>query len=175
VNAAEPPRASADGAGMRPARRRSPNWLWFFGVLVVLAVAWISGLYYFTRQQQLKPEQLTAAETLWKEKGPRSYDLDYSQKGSNPGEFQVQVRDGKVVAASRNGQALEKRLFPYYDMPALFGYIETFLEQDAQPGRPRTYTTARFDRDDGHLLRYVRRVMGSQEQVEITVQLKKVS
>jgi hypothetical protein len=153
---------------------RSRSWIWFFAFLTVLAVAWLSGLFFFYRQQQLKPQELADAQTRWQEHGPRDYDLEYTQKGVNPSEFQIQVRQGKVVSAKRNGQPLEPRLYPFYDMEALFSYIETFLEQDSQPGRPRTYTIGSFDPEDGHLLHYVRRVMGSLEQVDITVQLRRV-
>ena len=59
-------------------------------------------------------------------------------------------------------------------MTALMDDIETFLEEDTEPGRPRTYSVATFDPVDGHLVRYVRRVMGTSERIEINVQLKKV-
>jgi hypothetical protein len=60
-------------------------------------------------------------------------------------------------------------------MPALFRFIEGFLKEDAKADSPRTYTVATFDPDDGHLVHFVRRVSGTTERLEITVDFKKVS
>jgi hypothetical protein len=167
------PQSNGAGGPRRPAQRNR-SWLWFFGTLAVLGTAWIAGLVIFNRQQQLTPERLAEAQALWNDKGPSDYDMDYTQKGVDAGEFQVRVRDRQAVSVSRNGQALEERLYPYYTMPALFGYMEDFLKQDREPGAQRTYTVAYFDPEDGHMTRYVRRVMGGREQVELTVTLRKV-
>ena len=82
------------------------------------------------------------------------------------------ILDGREV--TQNDKPLDPSRYPRYDMTALMDDIETFLEEDAEPGRPRTYTVASFDPTDGHLIRYVRRVMGSSERIEINVQLKKL-
>ena len=156
---------------MKPSR---PNrgWIWYFVILAVLSVVAVSLLSFFNLKQQLKPEQLEEAKRLWNARGPASYDMVYTQKGSAPGTFKVQVRNKKVISAIRDGQPLEDRLRRYSDMPALFGFIEDFLKKDAQPGQPRTFTVASFDSDDGHLTHYIRRVMGGTERIEITVQLQ---
>ena len=56
-------------------------------------------------------------------------------------------------------------------MPALYGFIEEFMQQDSQPGSPRTFTNVLFDPVDGHLIHYVRSVASKRERVEITVRL----
>jgi hypothetical protein len=43
------------------------------------------------------------------------------------------------------------------------------LKRDSEPGKPQVFKVAKFAPEDGHVLRYVRRVMGSRERVEITV------
>ena len=82
----------------------------------------------------------------------------------------VQVRGGTVISVLMNGRALDKDQYVYRSMDALFDDIERFLKMDAEKGKPRTYMRALFDPADGHLLHYIRRVMGSRERVEITVQ-----
>jgi Family of unknown function (DUF6174) len=150
--------------------KKNRIWVWYFVLLAVLTVTSVTVLVTFNLRQQLKPEQLAAAKALWKEKGPRDFDMKYRQTaGDEPETYVVHVRDRQVESVERNGQPLEERQRKYHSMLALFGYIERFLEIDAEPNRPRTYTVAVFDPNDGHLLHYVRRVMGTSERAEITV------
>ena len=95
--------------------------------------------------------------------------------------FFIKVRNSKVFditldnrEITQNDKPLDPSRYSRYDMSALMDDIETFLEEDAEPGRPRTYSVATFDPLDGHLVRYVRRVMGTSERIEINVQLKKL-
>lgn len=85
------------------------------------------------------------------------------------GTYRVQVRKGKVVAATLDGRPLEPRLYPTCDMNALFDDIERFLDLDAQPGSPRAYNVATFDVHDGHLLRYIRSVSATGQRLDIRV------
>lgn len=152
-------------------RRR--NWIWFFALLAVLTVTAISVQVWYNISQQLTPEQLEAAVARWKEKGPHDYEMEYTiRKMDDVETYAVQARKGKVISVTRNGQPVEERLYRYSEMPALFGFIEDFLRQDmadSQQGKRRTYATASFDPEDGHLLRYVRSVLSSRERVEIYV------
>src|SRR5262249_30657728 len=129
----------------------------------------------YNRNQQLTREQLEAARALWKQNGPRDYDLRYTKQGDATGTFDVQVRDGKVVDAKLDSRELERRLYATVDMPALFDDLERFLELDSQPNRPRVFAVASFDRTDGHLMHYVRSVSALRQRVEITVELRPVS
>jgi hypothetical protein len=152
---------------------RSYGWLWFFIILAVLTVALISSLVIFNLRQQLKPKDIEEARECWQQHGPRDYDLDYlvTKPESSPEHFHVRVRDGKTVFASLNDLPLAPAQLRYYGMIAMFDDLENFLELDAQPGRPRTFLVATFDAGDGHLVHYVRRVMGGRERVEVTVRL----
>lgn len=157
-----------------PPRRRSRAWVWFFLLLVALTLGAVVIEVWYNFSQQLTPVQLSAARALWKQNGPADYDLDYTLATIETSDhYVVQVRGGKVVAASRNGQPLEERLWRYQSMPALFDFVEDFLERDQQPGQPRTFVTARFDPVDGHLLHYVRSVMSRRERQEITVHMER--
>jgi Family of unknown function (DUF6174) len=151
--------------------RSNHRWVWFFVALVVLTVAAIATLIIYNSRQLLKPEKLQAARALWQEHGPRGYDFDYTVKTQDNDlqQYAVKVRGGKVTAVTLNERPLEPAQLHYHSMAALFDDIETFLDRDSQPGVPRTFTRGDFAPDDGHLIAYVRRVMGSRERVEINV------
>jgi hypothetical protein len=161
---------------------RNYGWIWYFAVLAVLTVTAISIWIWYSRKQQLKPEQVAKARALWKEHRPSDYDLAYTKKGSATGTFALEVRNGKVVSVTLDGRPitrddrpLDPVFYPRYDMSGLLDDIDQFLRLDAEPGKPRTFTIAAFDPDDGHLIHYVRRVMGGTERIEITVQLNRVT
>jgi hypothetical protein len=154
-----------------PPSGRRHSWIWFFVVLGLVAVVAIAVSVTASLRQQLTVEQFQAARQRWREHGPSNYDMEYTLKrGDVSDTYQVHVRDGKVRALTFNGQPAPERLYRYSDIPALFGFIEDYLEQDRQPGRPRVYATASFDPLDGHPQRYVRSVMASGERQEIEVQ-----
>jgi hypothetical protein len=151
--------------------RPNRKWIWFFLTLAVLAITALVVLRVVLWSRQLTLAQLNEARELWDRNGPRDYDMKYVQTGSTSGTFYIRVRQGKVISVVRNGEPLEPRQHTYYGMPALFGFIEVFLKQDSEPGKPRTLTTATFDPSDGHVTRFYRRVLGTSEQIEIVVQL----
>src|SRR5207302_4370968 len=133
--------------------------------LAALTLLAISLNWRFNLNQQLTREQLYAARVDWQRHGPANYDLEYVKEGSVTGTYDVQVRKGKVVAATLDGRPLEPRLYPTCDMNALFDDIERFLDLDAEPGSPRAYNVATFDVQDGHLLRYIRTVSATWQRL----------
>jgi hypothetical protein len=154
----------------QPSPRRSPRqgWIWFFVILFVLAVAAVTIQVWYNVRNQLTHEQLARARALWNAKGPADYDMHYViHKLDSKETYDVKVRNGKAVSVICNGQPLEERLFRYSEMRSLYDFIEGFLEQDSEPGRPRTFATATFDPNDGHLLRYVRSVTSTRQWQEI--------
>jgi hypothetical protein len=148
--------------------RRNRRWIWFFLTLAVVAVAALVVLNRFLWSQQLTLAQLQEAEELWARNGPHDYDMKYIQTDSTLATYYVSVRQSKVVKVTRNGEPLQPRQYDYHGMPALFGFIKDFLVQEAQPGKPRAVMRATFDPQDGHVIRFFRRVAGS-GQVEINV------
>jgi hypothetical protein len=155
--------------------RRSRTWIWYFVILAILAVLAVTIMIRYNQGQQLTREQVDQARALWQHKGPKDYDLDYTEAGTVTDRYRVQVRDGKVVSALRDGKPLEERLYIFHDMPALFDALDGFLQEDARPGSPRVYMVATFDSTDGHLLKLVRRVMGTDQRLEINVTLTPVA
>jgi len=154
-------------------KRTSKRWLWFFAILVVLTALGAGLELWFNLSQQLKPERLAEARRLWNEKGPRDYTLEYTinQKGRDLEEGIVHVRQG---GASTTSDRLPKtRAYQFESVEAVFEHMEKDLEADRQPGSPRSFITATFDRNDGHPIRYVRSVSSTRERLEIILRLHK--
>jgi hypothetical protein len=170
------------------------SWLWFFGVLIVLAgVALVMPIVYNLRQQ-LTPGQLEAARRRWQEHGTPDYDLTYSaryDRDPDADEYWVKVRGGRVVAVVCNGRVLRFddlaglglglacRMLPPEDVSdqtveGFFRHMEDFLRQDAaSPGR-RNFATASFDSRDGHPIRYVHRIAGTSRRLEWQIKLTRI-
>lgn len=169
-----------------PAARRPRRWAGFFLLLAVLAVAAGVTPVIYNLRQQLTPEQVAQARARWRERAPRDYDLRCTEKLLRDGaeeenEYVVLVRGGAVVALGANGELLRlegagpalglcARTLPGgagepVGVGPLFDRIEAALRQDAAEGR-RTYTTATFDPQNGHPVRYVRRVRATGEREE---------
>src|SRR5437762_2877461 len=157
---------------------RSRRWVWYFGVLLVLGAAAIIVPLRYNLMAQLTPEQLKAARALWKENGPADYELLYQERiDTGPVEtFRVEVRGDKVAVWRREG-GREKNLEELtpsqrqaYTVPGMFERMERFLDEDRAAAR-RNYVTAVFDAKDGHPVRYVRRVSGTQERLEWVVEM----
>jgi len=155
-----------------PAPQRNRRWIWYFAILVVLTLAATGVLIVYNLGQQLKPEQLEAARQLWKEKGPKDYTLVFKKKINEADEseqFLIKVRGGHVVEGYLNGKPIPEAMH-HYSMDKLFSHLERFMEMTQEKGSRRTYLRAIFDPNTGAILWYVRRVMGSRERVEITVE-----
>ncbi len=159
----------------KPQAVKRRAWLWFFAVLgaltaVALAIPKIVGPLHGL--QTLTPEMMKAAQQLWETKGPRDYDLEYQKKGSVSGKVSVQVRHGKVISGTVDGQPLEPRLYSYHTMTAILDDLERFLELSRKPDSPPTVLKAQFNATTGHLVRYVYVVSSKDQRIELTVQLQ---
>jgi hypothetical protein len=175
--AAPPPNGQpAAGAGPAPParRRRSHSWIWYFVTLLVLSLIATGVIIAYNWGQQLTPERLEKARKLWEEKGPKDYEYRYTKRVGDDergDHFHVVVRGGKVRSVTLNDTIqIPKNQFTYYGMLRMFDDIEDLLKRDSQPGKPQVFKMARFSAEDGHVLRYVRRVMGGRERVKITVE-----
>jgi hypothetical protein len=168
------------------AARRPRRWVVYFLLLAVLGPGAAVALVVYNLRLQLTPEQVAQARARWRERAPRDYDLRCTEKLLRDGaeeqnEYVVLVRGGAVVALGANGEllrlegggpalGLSVRALPggagepVGALP-LFDRIEAALRQDAAEGR-RTYTTATFDPQNGHPVRYVRRVRATGEREE---------
>ncbi len=160
-------------------------WIYYFAFLVIASVGVTVFMIRFNLSIQLKPEELEAAHKLWEQKGPRSYNMVYTEQ-INAEErktvFAVKVRAGKVVEVLMNGKPLEPTKEdgqvhdprPYHTMDGKFRDIERFMDLDQKKDAPKVYVTADFDANDGHVERYIRNVMGTTQRVELNVKLEAV-
>jgi len=153
------------------------NWLWFYAVLGVLAVAAIVIPFFVMPMihglEPLTPDKLQAARKMWDRYGPRDYDMEYRKKGSVSGTFVVQVRDGEAVSVTMDGRPIDPAGYRYHTMPVLVDDLERFLEMAKKPDSPPVILRARFDPQDGHLLKYIYSVPGTSQQIEVSVRLRR--
>ncbi len=162
----------------RPVRTRSRTWVWFFVFLAVMGAAAVTLPIVYNLSLQLRPEDLAAARAHWQAAGPRDYDLQYQEKITQNGEqseseWNVQVRDDKVTAATRDGEVLPAAEYPNLTVDGQFAEIEKGLQLDLAAGARKNYATAAFDLGDGHPTHYVRRVRGTGDRLEWNVNLRK--
>jgi hypothetical protein len=100
-----------------------------------------------------------------------SITVNDSPRDKHEDRYRVTVRDGVVVAATRNERTEPAERLALYGMDKLLSFVAGNMELDREPGRPRAFTRALFDLHSGALFWYVRRVMGSYERVEINVEI----
>lgn len=163
------PYRRTDVTATQTKNRTNRTYLWFLGLLALLTVSAVTILIVFNVKQQLTRQKLDEAFALWKEKKPASYDMVFTKQVKEPEEFEVKVRAGAVVSVKMNGRPLDERQLIYYSMDALFDYVSQFLEIDSDPNAPRTYVVASFDKNDGHLIRYIRSVSANRQRVELHI------
>jgi hypothetical protein len=160
---------------------KNRRWLWYFVAVGLVSAGLVTWLALYIRDQldpakQLNLDQLRAARQLWEQKNLKDYQMLYKVRrggDSQDDTFFVEVRGGVVVSVLLNSKPLEPWQWQYRSMDALFNDIELLLKKDAQPDSPKTFCRGYFDTDDGHLMLFVRRVVGGQERVEIRVETLK--
>ena len=160
-------------------------WIYFFAFLIVASVGVTAFMIWFNLSIQLTAKQLNEAKDLWKENGPKDYNLIYTKRlndDSRVHTFKIKVRagkveevllDGKPLAQNKDeGQEQDPRIF--HSMHQILRDIERFMDQDSKPGAPKVYVTAIFDDKNGALRRYIRRVMGTNLRIEMHLTVEAV-
>lgn len=150
-----------------------------FAAVVVVLLGVIMGaavaleLFVIERLPDLTLDKLDAAEKLWEAKGPKSYIADFLIEGAQPGVVHVEVRDGEVVAMTRNGiEPRQSRTWVYWSMPERFAEMERELDLAADPEHEMSATVdthvqlrAEFDPTYGYPSRFHRIVFGGGPEV----------
>ena len=158
----------------RPRSRVLPLAVAFLVLLgVTLAGALTLKLVAGERLPQLTVDQLDAAEKLWSEKGPASYDLDLTIEGAQPGVVHVEVRDGVTTAMQRDGiTPKQRRVWDVWSVPGMFETIERERELAEDPGHEMGIAAdtsvslrAKFDPTYGYPARFHRIVYGGGPEV----------
>ncbi|MGD9631988.1 MAG: DUF6174 domain-containing protein [Pirellulales bacterium] len=125
------------------------------------------------RLPAMTPETLSAAEKLWAENGPASYDLDLVIEGAQPGPVHVEVRDGVTVAMQRDGRTpTQRRVWDVWSVPGMFDTLEIELQNAQDPQHEmdlaadaRVQVRAAFDPKFGYPARFHRIVFGGGPEV----------
>ena len=143
---------------------------WFLGGLFLgligVGITWrISGEK--NRMPPLKSADWQQARDHWNSAGVKSYDLEVTVTGRQAATYAVQVRDGEVLGATRDGQMLpQKRTWSTWTVEGMFETISRDLdsvERHAQgralPGTPNLQLRALFDPQLGYPQRYLRTEM----------------
>ena len=129
----------------------------------------------------LTPSRFQSAWDHWETHGPVNYDIEVSVSGPQAATYQVQVRNGQAVRASRNGYPLPRqRTIGTWSVPGMFNTIEIDLDNlishtPTQPAdTPRLVLHCHFDQKYGYPSRYRRIEIGSRMQVEWQVVALKI-
>jgi hypothetical protein len=101
--------------------------------LFFIAAAVLLKLFFAERIPELTIERLEAAEQLWQQKGPDSYDLEVEIRGARPGSARVEVRDGAVTVATRDGRQLPSWTRDTWSVPGQFDTLQRELELAEDP------------------------------------------
>jgi len=116
--------------------------------------------------------QLEVAERLWKQNGPAHYRMDIQLSGARPGTVHVQVRDGEVVAMTRDGHTPAKHTWNAWSVPGQFETLERELELAEDPvhemqagAETRLHLRCEFDSHYGFPRVYHRTVFGGGPEV----------
>ena len=125
------------------------------------------------------PETLTRAEfeaarQKWKAQGPSSYNVDVEVRGKQPAKYHVEVRQGEVVAYTRNGLTPRNRgTWETWTIPGQYEMIAHELNAADNPqavfGVPKdasVWQHAEFDAQLGYPRRYERRVLTTDLWIE---------
>ena len=160
---ADPPR--------NPTPRRSPDRLrtlataGLLGGTAGLLVA-LGALVLLRREPlpPLDPDLLAAARRRWEQNRPPDYDLEVRVSGRQPADYRVEVRDGRVVVALRNGRPLRsERTFDTWSVPGMFNTLASDLAHaarweagQAEAGVPQLDLRCQFDPQYGYPARYHR-------------------
>ncbi len=159
----------------RPSTTQPGRWVWFFLLLGTLAAIGLTIPIVYNLGLQLTQAQIDAARRLWREHGPKNYDMDYAEKIDPIGSqfyYRVKVRGGVVVFFSCNGTVEPVNPggdYQAHSVDGLFNEIEAAVKADAEKGGRRNYVTATFDKIDGHPHRYIRRESGTRNRIEWNV------
>jgi hypothetical protein len=142
--------------------------------LIFLIVLFACGC---SRLDTLTPELLNQSQEKWKAHQPVAYQLVIQMSGDRveTGKFEVMVRAGEVVSIRRNGLIITPGSGQDYSMDGLFRMLTQELGLAEKPGllgAPGGYSAylqARFDPDNGRLIRYRRSVGGTSNSIDVRV------
>lgn len=173
-----------EGARRVPPPRPAPRLgrlrrrhLWAIIALLVAVASVAAVLWIRNPLSELSEADLRAARLRWREAGIDDYDLRLAVavSGTEPSEYLVKVRDGRVSELSRNGQPAASHSARDFTVEGLFDTLARELEMKQSAGEGFGGAAAgvllrvRFDERLGFVRHYVRVVGGTARSSEIKV------
>jgi hypothetical protein len=149
-------------------------------VLISLGIVATFIFIYFLFRAKNEPvtrQRLSEARAQWEKRAPKNYDLEVIVSGRQGATYEIRVRNGQVVAALRNrAPLLQHRTFATWSGSGMLDTIETDMEtlefalkHPDDPKRMMLTLRARFDKDTGLPLEYLRSQWGAHHDVTWTV------
>jgi hypothetical protein len=137
------------------------------GVLIVLAMIRAN------RLPKVTDESFEQAQQRWRQHGPADYDLEVKVSGPQPATYRVEVRQGEVLSATRNGFRLtQRRTFDTWSVPGMFATMRRDVENvqqvaagKADANTPRLTLFAEFHPEYGYPRTYHRIQWGTDMEV----------
>jgi Family of unknown function (DUF6174) len=119
----------------RPFRSRLRTIM--LGVLIgsMIGLVGTIGLIVFLNRGQLplmRPGDLEAAESRWKQRGPTNYNMDLEGSFDIKGHMHVEVRNREVTAMSLDGRPSASRLWHLWSVSGLFEFIEADVKRNVE-------------------------------------------
>lgn len=147
------------------------------GALLALAtVAVFFVVFGVRRLPTIDQARFDAAQKLWNEKGPESYDIEVAVTEIEPAVYHVAVRSGQVKLATRNGSPLtQRRTLGVWSVPGMFTTISVDLKHATDPIEVSAgnvnYVTPQgeFDPQYGYPARYRRIQWGADNEASWVV------
>jgi hypothetical protein len=127
------------GGGSTKDRNTSGTSAWAVALgaisVLLIAVVGLVVLRYVVAENipPLTDVALEAARERWSTSGPASYDLDVKIGGRQPGVVHLEVRDGTVTKADRDGRATPERTWDEWSVTGQFDTLDRELEMAADP------------------------------------------
>lgn len=160
-----------DGNPPHVAENRTNPWVVVAAVagaaLIVLGALVLLKVFVGESIPDFSEETLAAARARWEQNGPTSYDLDIQIEGRQPGVVHIEVRNGEVTLANRDGRPTPERTWDEWSVPGQFDTLERELEMAADPqgemGAPRgalLWLRCEFDPEFGYPRKYHRYATG---------------
>ena len=113
-------------------------------------------------KQDLPPEldrkSFDAAWDTWQANAPADYHIEIEVVGPQPATYAVEVRDHKVVTATRNGEPLppQPRTMRTWSVPGMFDTMEHDVMRIEKPEPSQLLLRAEFDPQSGYPTKYYR-------------------
>ena len=148
---------------------RHPFWISLPFAIIASAVV----LFFVYREDAapLTGESLKDARARWAAAGPPDYDLTIVVSGVQEGEHEIEVRNGAVTAMRTGGAAVPRSVWRHWDVPGMFRFLATELENAREPERAHgtnasVVLRADFDEQYGYPRRFLRHVTGQRRSIE---------